>query len=197
MTPSRSSRSTDSASSNREPVDYRNHPEALRAKTFACQHHDAIDQRRKYTNEPYTTHLEAVVDLVASVRGHTIQQLQLAWLHDILDTKATLQQVAQQFGPEVASGVRYLSPVAAAYNLPRQRRLALFREQVRHAPDWVKTVKVADVLHNSRTIAHRDPAFAVIYLSEKSRELSALIGAERELWDRAAQTIIDAVELNG
>jgi len=38
-----------------------------RARSFATNAHQRIDQRRKYSNQPYESHLEAVARIVASV----------------------------------------------------------------------------------------------------------------------------------
>ncbi len=61
-----------------------------RAKVFATQAHQRIDQRRKYNNQPYHVHLEAVAKLVASVTDEA-EMIAAAWLHDVVeDTPATL-----------------------------------------------------------------------------------------------------------
>jgi (p)ppGpp synthase/HD superfamily hydrolase len=38
-----------------------------RAKAYAALAHKRIDQRRKYSNQPYQVHLEAVASIVATV----------------------------------------------------------------------------------------------------------------------------------
>lgn len=55
-----------------------------RAKDFATRYHASIDQRRKYTGEPYITHPAAVVELVRSV-PHTEAMICAAWLHDTVE----------------------------------------------------------------------------------------------------------------
>ena len=50
------------------------------AQAFATARHAAIDQRRKYTGDPYITHPAAVVELVRSV-PHTSEMIAAAWLH--------------------------------------------------------------------------------------------------------------------
>ena len=73
-----------------------------RAMQFAIQAHERIDQRRKYSNQPYDTHLKAVADMVASVSGD-LEMLAAAWLHDVVeDTAATIEDVRQEFGNGVA-----------------------------------------------------------------------------------------------
>lgn len=49
-----------------------------RAREFAEAAHARIDQRRKYTGEPYIAHPAAVVELVRSV-PHTDEMIAAAW----------------------------------------------------------------------------------------------------------------------
>jgi (p)ppGpp synthase/HD superfamily hydrolase len=80
-----------------------------KAKEFATRYHASIDQRRKYTNEPYINHPAAVAELVRSV-PHTEEMLCAAWLHDVVeDTPCTLIEVEQTFGMEVACLVEMLT----------------------------------------------------------------------------------------
>jgi (p)ppGpp synthase/HD superfamily hydrolase len=39
----------------------------IKAAEFAKNAHESIDQRRKYSNEPYIVHPEAVAELVTTV----------------------------------------------------------------------------------------------------------------------------------
>lgn len=118
-----------------------------RAKEFATRYHASIDQRRKYTNEPYISHPAAVVELVRSV-PHTEAMLCAAWLHDVVeDTPCTLGKA---------------SPAA-------------------------KTIKLADLIDNTRSIVERDPKFAQIYLAEKALLLEVLREGDATLWAMAAE----------
>ncbi|WP_274872826.1 HD domain-containing protein, partial [Serratia marcescens] len=57
---------------------------AERARRYATKAHAAIDQRRKYTDDPYIVHPQAVMELVRSV-PHTEEMLAAAWLHDTVE----------------------------------------------------------------------------------------------------------------
>ena len=64
-----------------------------RAIRFAKETHQRIDQRRKYSNQPYSVHLEQVATIVASVTDDQ-EMIASAWLHDVVeDTPATLDDI--------------------------------------------------------------------------------------------------------
>jgi hypothetical protein len=42
-----------------------------KARQFATEQHQRIDQRRKYSNHPYDVHLKAVADIVMCNQGRT------------------------------------------------------------------------------------------------------------------------------
>ncbi|QNG62621.1 bifunctional (p)ppGpp synthetase/guanosine-3',5'-bis(diphosphate) 3'-pyrophosphohydrolase [Rhizobium phage B1VFA] len=151
------------------------------ARAFAAGAHGAIKQVRKYTGEPYIVHPAAVAAIVEAVPTHTWQMLCVAWLHDTVeDTSVTVDMIRDLFGDEVAAGVEFLT------NVPREEgnraaRLEMNLAKLERAPDWVKTVKVADLMDNTKTIVKYDPKFAVLYLKEKKRTLKVLKGADRVL----------------
>jgi guanosine-3',5'-bis(diphosphate) 3'-pyrophosphohydrolase len=58
-----------------------------KARDFAIMAHSNMNHRRQYTDAPYSTHLQNVVNLVAAVSGDE-EILAGAWLHDVVeDTK--------------------------------------------------------------------------------------------------------------
>ncbi|HET8685116.1 MAG TPA: HD domain-containing protein, partial [Methanosarcina sp.] len=82
------------------------------AMEYAAEAHAAINQRRKYTDEPYIVHPAGVVELVRSVK-HTEAMLCAAWLHDTVeDTGASLFEIRGIFGKEVAEMVEMLTDVS-------------------------------------------------------------------------------------
>jgi (p)ppGpp synthase/HD superfamily hydrolase len=160
-----------------------------KAFAFAYGAHGAIDQRRKYTNEPYIVHPKAVAELVQSVATHIWQQVVVAWLHDTVeDTAITLRDIEEMFGGDIAMGVMHLTNVGHEMG-NRAKRFELNLTRLMNAPDWVKTVKVADLIDNTRTIVENDPQFAVLYLREKAVTLEAIKGADADLWQRAWQQL--------
>lgn len=143
-----------------------------RARAFATMAHRG--QTRKYTGDPYIVHPEAVVKLVASV-PHTEAMLAAAWLHDVVeDTPVTLDYLRAEFGVEVAALVEQLTDVSRPWNGNRAIRKAMDREHLAFASPEAKTVKLADLIDNSRSIIERDPGFARTYVAEKRLLLEVL-----------------------
>ncbi|MBD9511579.1 bifunctional (p)ppGpp synthetase/guanosine-3',5'-bis(diphosphate) 3'-pyrophosphohydrolase [Ensifer sp. ENS10] len=152
------------------------------ARAFATAAHGAIAQVRKYTGEPYIVHPEAVASIVETVPTHTWQMLCCAWLHDVVeDTEVDSTTISDIFGGEIAMGVMHLTNVPKEMG-NRAKRLELNLLKLSNAPDWVKTVKVADLYDNTKTIVKYDPNFARLYLKEKAQALEVLRGADRVLW---------------
>jgi len=160
-----------------------------RAKEFAAKAHAAIDQRRKYSGEPYIAHPAAVVDLVRSV-PHTEAMICAAWLHDTVeDTPTTLADVEREFGAEVAALVEQLTDVSRTEDGNRKIRKAIDREHTAKASPEAKTIKLADLIDNTRSIVERDPAFAKVYLAEKTLLLEVLRDGDATLWAMAAAMV--------
>ncbi len=160
-----------------------------RARRFATEIHAAAGQRRKYTDEPYIVHPAAVVELVRSVTDDE-NMLAAAWLHDTVeDTGATLEDIAQQFGPEVAELVSMLTDKKQPQAKNRAaRKVAHFRHTADASPD-AQTIKLADIIDNTRAIVQYDPHFARIYLVEKQVQITLLREGSAELWRQAQATI--------
>ena len=156
-------------------------PLEKRAKAFATAAHKAIDHRRKYTGESYIVHPAAVVEIVRSV-PHDQAMIAAAWLHDVVeDTRVTIKQVQEEFGIDIALLVGWLTDVSCSGDGNRSARKALDREHSSAAPARAQTIKVADLIDNTKTIVAYDPKFARVYLPEKQALLSALTLADPTL----------------
>jgi hypothetical protein len=55
-----------------------------------------------------------------------------------------------------------------------------------------QTVKLADLISNTRSIVAEDPGFARVYLREKLRVLDVMKAGDATLYDRAMALIEDA-----
>jgi len=145
-----------------------------KARVFATAAHAAVGQKRKYTGEDYIVHPAEVVDLVMSV-PHTEEMLAAAWLHDVVeDTGVTLAQVRAEFGAEVAELVAWLTDVSKPEDGNRAVRKAIDARHSAAAPAEAQTVKLADLISNSKSILVHDPNFAQVYLQEKSLLLTLM-----------------------
>lgn len=163
-----------------------------RAALFAAAAHAAVDQRRKYTGEPYIQHPAAVAQIVRSVVGNHAEMLAAAWLHDVVeDTEVTLELIRKEFGPCVAALVEGLTDVSKPSDGNRAARKAIDRQHMAEQSPACKTIKLADLIHNSQSILAYDLAFARVYLAEKQALLEVLREGDRTLWDKAKH-IVDA-----
>jgi (p)ppGpp synthase/HD superfamily hydrolase len=162
-----------------------------RARLFAASAH--AGQARKYTNEPYLNHPAAVVDLVRG-RPHTPEMLAAAWLHDAVeDTNVTIGQIRHLFGDTVARLVDELTDVSRPEDGSRSKRKALDRAHTAQASPDAKTIKLADLIDNTRSIAEHDPDFARVYLAEKALLLEVLKEGDPVLWEMAKSLVLEAV----
>lgn len=158
-----------------------------RALAFAQKAHG--NQKRRYTGEPYWTHLIEVAELVAATPGATEAMVATALLHDVVeDTDVTLDEIRDTFGPTIAYYVQLLTDPPLAYG-NRAKRKAHVIEKMRVAPAAVKTIKLADMLANTSTIDKHDPDFAKVYLEEKRALLPSLKGGDEALHRLVAQTL--------
>src|SRR5207244_8970100 len=122
------------------------------AFVFAWEHH--ADQRRK-SGEDFITHPVGVAKICAGLRLDT-ETLSAALLHDTVeDTSASLDEVRERFGDEIAgivdgvtklTGITFQSRDEAQANNYRKMMVAMATD-VR-----VILIKLADRLHNMRTI---------------------------------------------
>ncbi len=160
-----------------------------KARRFASKAHAAIDQRRRYTHEPYIVHPAAVAQLVAGVTDDEAT-ICAAWLHDVVeDTPVTLDEIAFEFGTDVAALVFELTDVSTAADGDRQSRKQRDLRHLAAASAQAKTIKLADMIDNTRSIAQRDPTFANTYMAEKRRLLQVLHEGDRELYSIAREII--------
>lgn len=154
-----------------------------RAKDFATERHTG--QTRKYTGEAYICHPAALVEIVRGIT-HTPEMIAAAWLHDTVeDTETTLEEIKEHFGDQVSVLVEMLTDVSRPFDGNRAARKALDREHTAKASPDAKTIKLADLIHNSTNIMEFDPAFAKIYLAEKKLLLEVLTEGDNVLWERA------------
>lgn len=165
------------------------------AQLFATVAHAAIGQVRKYTGEPYIEHPAAVVATLRRI-GWTEDEnsagLAAAWLHDVVeDTHITIGMVCQHFGSEVACLVTQLTDKSRPEDGNRAVRRAIDREHLAGASAEAQTIKLADLLDNTRTIAEYDPGFAKVYMREKALLLPLLSRGDGLLW-MEARRILDA-----
>ncbi|KPV53432.1 (p)ppGpp synthetase, partial [Kouleothrix aurantiaca] len=118
--------------------------------------HEAHKTQKRASGEPYIDHPVAVANLLLELRLD-VNSIAAALLHDVVeDTSVTKEQVAQAFGGEVAhlvDGVTKLSALEA--QTKEEAQVGTYRKMfIAMADDpRVVLVKLADRMHNMRTIA--------------------------------------------
>ncbi|MEO8966300.1 MAG: bifunctional (p)ppGpp synthetase/guanosine-3',5'-bis(diphosphate) 3'-pyrophosphohydrolase [Solirubrobacteraceae bacterium] len=136
------------------------------AFVYACVHH--ADQRRK-SGEEFITHPVGVAKVCAGLRLDT-ETLCAALLHDTVeDTSASLQEVSAMFGEEVAGLVDGVTKLTGLTFQSRDEAQAEnYRKMVVAMSSDIRVIliKLADRLHNMRTIAAMPKQKQI----EKSRE---------------------------
>jgi len=161
-----------------------------KAQVYAMAAHASVQQVRKYTNEPYIVHPAEVASIVASVPGATEDMVAAAYLHDVVeDTGCTFTDIHMAFGIDIATLVGWLTDVSQPHDGNRAHRKAIDRAHTAQAPAEAQTIKLADLISNSRSIMAHDPTFAEVYLAEKRLLLEVLTKGDRGLHARASEFV--------
>jgi (p)ppGpp synthase/HD superfamily hydrolase len=156
-----------------------------RARLFATAAHAAVGQLRKYTHEPYIVHPAEVVKIVKTV-DHTEAMIAAAWLHDTVeDTGVSIELIRAEFGSEVSDLVGWLTDVSRPDHGNRAARKAVDRAHTAAAPAEAQTVKLADLISNTRSIVAHDAKFAETYLAEKRLLLEVITKGDAQLLQMA------------
>ena len=158
-----------------------------KAIKFATKAHEG--QTRKYTGEPYIVHPLSVMEIVKTV-DHTEEMLMAAVLHDTVeDTEVTIQDIDREFGPVVAQLVEELTDVSKPEDGNRAFRKGLDRDHSAQASAQGQTIKIADLLDNTKSITEHDEHFAKVYMKEKALLLQILDKADKILLEKAQKKV--------
>lgn len=117
---------------------------------------NAHKDQKRVSGEPYISHPVAVACILVNL-GMDSECIQAALLHDVVeDTEITDQQVAKQFGDEVAllvNGVTKLGKLS--FSSREEQQAENIRKMVLAMAQDVRVIiiKLADRLHNMRTIS--------------------------------------------
>lgn len=168
------------------------HPLLLQALTFCIGAHSAIGQKRKYTGENYYNHPIEVARIVASVTDD-VEMIAAALMHDTVeDTQVTLEDIDVLFGYRITNLVDELTDPSKPEDGNRKTRKAIDRNHTATASQRAKTIKLADLIDNSRSIVTYDKDFARVYIKEKELLLQVLHLGNSELYKIATKQVADA-----
>jgi (p)ppGpp synthase/HD superfamily hydrolase len=161
-----------------------------KAFVFASAAHAAIGQKRKFSGEDYIVHPIEVASWVRSIKGDE-NMIAAAYLHDTVeDTDVTLKLIENFFGEDVAELVENLTDISKPEDGNRKVRKEIDRQHTAKASARAKTIKLADLISNTRDITKQDKNFAVVYMQEKVALMEVLKEGNEELYAKA-QNLID------
>tara|TARA_R110000796_G_scaffold86467_1_gene187064 strand:- start:1805 stop:2320 length:516 start_codon:yes stop_codon:yes gene_type:complete len=158
-----------------------------KALEFATEAHKG--QVRKYTGEPYIVHPIEVMELVKQVIDDPEMQA-AALLHDVVeDTPVSIKEIKDEFGPRVAALVSDLTDVSKPEDGNRALRKELDRQHTAEASPDAKTVKLADLISNGKSIIKDDPNFAKVFMKEKAALLDVMTEGNIILFKQASDMV--------
>ena len=130
----------------------------LRNAYRLCQ--EKHEGQKRLSGEPYVLHPLEVVNILADLRLDMVC-LVAGMLHDVVeDTPTSIEGLQAQFGPEVAHIVEGVTKISRIHFLsPEEQQAENFRKMLLAMVDDVRVVlvKLADRLHNMRTLEHLQP----------------------------------------
>jgi GTP pyrophosphokinase len=111
----------------------------------------------RHSGEPYLIHPLAVADFLADMKLDAVA-IAAGLLHDVVeDTLTTIDRIRELFGAEVAHVVEGVTKISAIkFSSSEERQAENFRKMLLAMVDDVRVilVKLADRLHNMRTLGH-------------------------------------------
>ncbi len=125
-----------------------------RAFRFAGDHHK---RQLRDSGEPYLSHPVAVAQILAEMRMD-LASIETGLLHDVVeDTSVTIEQVEKSFGADVAAIVNGVTKLGKLdFFSAEERQAESFRKMLLAMTNDIRVilVKLADRLHNMRTLGH-------------------------------------------
>ena len=160
------------------------------ALRFAIKAHGT--QRRKYSGEPYVTHLIEVSKILEEY-NHTPDMIAAALLHDVVeDCNVTMDELCNNFGPKIGMYVHYCTNVSAKQDGNRAFRKKMDADHFALGPPESQTIKCADFISNCNNILkHNLEFFHSAFKHEKAYMLNILTKADPDLRQRCLQMLED------
>src|SRR5216117_3464889 len=131
----------------------------------------------RHSGEPYLIHPLAVADFLVDMKLDAVA-IAAGLLHDVVeDTLTTIERIQELFGPEVAHVVEGVTKISAIpFSSSEERQAENFRKMLLAMVDDIRVilVKLADRLHNMRTLNHL-PEERRITIAQETRDIYAPI----------------------
>ena len=149
------------------------------------------NQKRKFSELPYSIHLQEVADLVEEFNGSE-EQIAAAYCHDIVENThikvIPLTSFFSKYGFNEAGGLveeltdKYTKEKYAILN--RYERKLLEHDRLSKISDKAKLIKLADVISNVQTLDKCADGFAKLMLTEM-HHLIPLIKIDNPIYAKA------------
>ena len=137
---------------------------AIKSKEDQAQVHkafeiavDAHKEMRRKSGEPYIYHPIAVAQICVEEIGLGVTSAICGLLHDTVeDTHLTLEDINSFFGPEVTKIIDGLTKISGVFDQTSSIQAENFRKIILTLSDDIRVIliKLADRLHNMRTLDH-------------------------------------------
>ena len=125
---------------------------------------------RRKSGEPYIIHPICVARIVTEEIGLGTMSVVAALLHDVVEDNPdyTIEFIRNQFGPKVALIVDGLTKISSAFDSDTSLQAENFRKMLLTISDDIRVIliKLADRLHNMRTLAALSPETQIKIASE-------------------------------
>src|SRR6187431_3088217 len=145
-----------------------------RAYVFSALEHKG---QVRHSGEPYLVHPLEVADFLADMKLDVVA-VSAGLLHDVVeDTLTTPERIQELFGPEIAHVVEGVTKIGAIpFSSSEERQAENFRKMLLAMVDDIRVilVKLADRLHNMRTLHHL-PEERRIKIAQETRDIYAPI----------------------
>jgi GTP pyrophosphokinase len=145
-----------------------------RAYVFSAYEHKG---QVRHSGEPYLVHPLEVADLLADMKLDVVA-VAAGLLHDIVeDTTTPIERIKDLFGADIAHVVEGVTKLGAIpFSSSEERQAENFRKMLLAMVDDIRVilVKLADRLHNMRTLHHL-PEERRIKIAEETRDIYAPI----------------------
>jgi len=131
----------------------------------------------RHSGEPYLIHPLNVADFLADMKLDVVA-VAAGLLHDVVeDTLTTIERIQELFGSEVAHVVEGVTKISAIpFSSSEERQAENFRKMLLAMVDDIRVilVKLADRLHNMRTLNHL-PEARRLKIAQETRDIYAPI----------------------
>jgi (p)ppGpp synthase/HD superfamily hydrolase len=150
-----------------------------KAIQFATETHGT----QKYGKQPYSYHLQTVVNILGEFGYHDESLQSAAWLHDVLeDTRLTYEDLIRAGFPVIVA--TYVQCVTAEGGPSRKERNRLSYKKIKKSLE-ATVLKLADRIANVREcVTNKDPRLRM-YRSEYAEFRTALMTGDqgaRKMW---------------